>query len=399
MDIQDILKNHYTVSQFIEMIGDKFPLLTKFKDTHQDKIWHAEGDVHIHTDMVLDQTYDIIANQASYLSDDDKFSLIIGALLHDIAKPLVTKDVERNGRICVVAPKHEYMGISYLIHRIQSLNISQENILKIMGMVGYHQVPKLMIMRDKSHWEYFNLSQKARLDLLYFLEIADMKGRIGEDLENQLEYLELFKLYAQENGCFEGAKLPVISDNEYVQMKGFKALLNGSIHMPEEAESKFFAHKDEHGELVVMTGISGVGKSTYIKQKYPDHVLVSLDEIRADLGKNRQDHTNEDKVLQVARLKIKTLLAKKNKVVYDATNIRRDFRDKVLTIGHNYNALTRVDFLTDSLTNIVKRDNEREHSVGAKIIHYQDDRFEYPEFDECDTYSIVFSDASKKKKW
>lgn len=46
-------------------------------------------------------------------------------------------------------------------------------------------------------------------------------------------------------------------------------------------------------------------------------------------------------------MKIKTLLAK-NKVVYDATNIRRDFRDKVLTIGHNYNAMTRVDFLTDS---------------------------------------------------
>lgn len=33
--------------------------------------------------------------------------------------------------------------------------------------------------------------------------------------------------------------------------------------------------------------------------------------------------------------------------------------------------------------------------MGAKIIHYQDDRFEYPEFDECDAYNIVFSEASK----
>ena len=136
MDIQDILKNHYNVSQFIEMVGDKFPLLTKFKETHQDKIWHAEGDVHIHTDMVLEQTYDLIANEASYLSDDDKFSLVIGALLHDIAKPLVTKEAERNGRVCVIAPKHEYVGISYLIHRIQSLNISQDNIMKNYGSCG-----------------------------------------------------------------------------------------------------------------------------------------------------------------------------------------------------------------------------------------------------------------------
>lgn len=397
MDKQDIIKNHYNVDQFIEMIGNKFPLLKSFKDTIQDKVWHAEGDVHIHTDMVLNETYDIIANQASYLSDDDKFCLILGALFHDIAKPLVTTESERNGRVCVIAPKHEYRGISYMIHKIQSLNISQENIMKIIGLIGYHQIPKLMIIRDKSKWEYFNLSQKARLDLLYFLEVADMKGRIGDDLDNQLEYLELFKLYAQENDCFDKPNMPFISHNEYVQKKGFKALLSGSIHMPEEAESKYFKHKDNFGELVVMTGLSGVGKSSYIKANYPDHTLISLDELRGEIGKNRQDHSNEDKVLTQARLKLKTLLAKREKVVYDSTNIRFDFRDKVLTIGHNYDALTRLNFLTDSLDNIVKRDKEREHTVGADvIIKHQDGRFDYPEFDEADDYKIVFNKVSKK---
>ena len=398
MDMQAVLKNHYTVSQFIEMIGDDIPLLKEFKNTHQDKVWHAEGDVHIHTDMVLTETYSLIANEASYLSDDDKFCLIMSALLHDIAKPVTTAERERDGRICVVAPKHEYMGISYLVHKLQGLALTHYQINTILGLVGYHQAPKMFVIRDLSKWQYYSLSQKCRLDLLYFLEVADMKGRTSNDLESQLEYLELFKLYAQEFGCFDQSVMPFISDSPYVQGKGFRALLNGKIFMPEEAQSKYFTHDKLHAELIVLCGISGVGKSSHIKRNYPDHRIISLDEIRASLFKNRQDMSDEGKVRQASTLMIKTALAKKQKIVYDATNVRKDFRDKVLTLGDNYDALTKIDFLTDSLPNIIKRDREREFSVGESVINYQESRFEFPEITESDEYSMIFVENNKKMK-
>lgn len=398
MNMQDILKNNYTVSQFIEMIGDDIPLLKEFKNTPQDKVWHAEGDVHIHTDMVLNETYSLIANEASYLSDEDKFCLIMSALLHDISKPVTTSERERDGRICVVAPKHEYMGISYLVHKLQGLKFTQYQINTILGLVGYHQAPKLFVIRDMSKWQYYSLSQKCRMDLIYFLEIADMKGRTSNDLESQLEYLELFKLYAQEFGCFDKAFVPVISDSLYVQSKGFRALLDGKIVMPEEAEAKYFKHNKEHAELVVLCGISGVGKSSHIKHNYPEHKIISLDDIRGSQFKDRQNMSDEGKVLQIARLQIKTALAKKEKIVYDATNVRKDFRDKVLTIGENYDALTRIDFLTDSIPNIINRDKDREHSVGEKVIKYQEDRFEFPEITEADTYSMVYVEKNRRMK-
>lgn len=399
MNIQDIIKNHYNVDQFIEMVGDNFPLLKRFKETQQDTVWHAEGDVHIHTDMVLNETYDIIANKASHLSDDDKFCLIMAALLHDIFKPIVTKEIERNGRQCIIAPKHEYLGLSYLVHKIQSLNISRENSEKILGMVGYHQAPKMMVIREATQWNYMNLSRKARLDLLYYLEVADMKGRTCSDLTEQLELLELYKLYAQEYNCFDKVNVPFISDNNYVQKKGFRALINNEIFMPEEADAKFYKHKDNHAELVVLTGLSGVGKSTFIKQHYSDYVIVSLDDIRADIcKKGRQDHSSEDKVLYAAKLQMKTLLASKSKIVYDATNVRKEFRAKVLSLGEQYDALTTLCFLTDSLENIIKRDNAREFSVGEGVIHYQDDRFDYPEIDEADDYVLSYAEVKRKKK-
>lgn len=392
MNIQEILKNNYNVSQFIQMIGEEVPFLKLFLTTEQDVIWHSEGNVHTHTDMVLTEIYEIISNQASYLSDDDKFCLIMSALLHDIAKPITTKSVEKNDRICVISPKHEYIGMSYLIHRLQTLKISSDNVLKIIGLVGYHQVPKLLVIRDKNKWEYLNLARKARLNLLYFLEVADIKGRFCEDKADQLEYLELFKMYAIEYGCFDKSNTPFISDNIYVQSKGFQSLLSGSIYMPEEAEAKHFNNKDNHASLVMMVGLSGVGKSLYIQKHYPDHKIVSLDLIREKICKNRQDHSNEGVVLQKAKIDLKTLLNKKEKIVYDATNLRRDFRSKFLDLAENYNALTELVFLSDDINKIYKRDSEREYSVGNKILDYQSKRLEYPEVDESNLYTVKIGD-------
>lgn len=390
MDIKDILKSNYNVNQFIDMIGQEFPLLKEFKNTPQDKIWHAEGDVHIHTDMVLNETYSLIANEASHLSDDDKFCLVLSALLHDITKPITTTESERNGRICVISPKHEYKGISYLTHKLQNLDISQSNIQTILGLVGYHQQPKLFVVRDKSKWDYYNLSRKARLDLLYYLEVADMKGRTSDDLESHLEYLDLFKLYAQEYGCFDKTYVPVIHENEYLHNRGFKALLEQRIVMPEEAEGKFYNHINNHSHMVILCGLSGVGKSNYIRETYPDYKLISLDLLRDQHSKNRQSMENEREIVRLASLQVKTALAKKENIIYDATNIRKDFREKLLTLSHNYDALSEVVFITDKLSNIIKRDNEREHSVGKNVIMNQEYRFEYPEVDEADKSTIVF---------
>jgi predicted kinase len=400
MDIQDIIHHRKTVDHFIEMMGTALPLLKDLKTTPQDHIWHAEGDVHIHTDMVLKEIYDLIENEASYLSDDNKFVLIMSALLHDIAKPVVTKTafLEREKRECVIAPRHEVQGVSYLSHKLNLFDISVENQKKILALVGYHQVPKLLVIKDKNEWHYKDLSKKAPCELFYWLEIADMKGRTCADLENQLEYLELFRLYSEQYECFEKRYEGKISENDYVNYKGWKALLNGDIFMPEEAESKYFNHQNEHSHLVVMTGLSGVGKSSYIEEHYHDYLKISLDNIREELG-DRQDMSNEAEVLRIAKDRLKIALAKKENIVYDATNVRKDFRAKVLDIGEAYHALTEIVYIKDSLDNVLQRDANRTYSVGKNVILSQDYRFECPEMDEADKLTVVHvSNLQKLKK-
>ena len=119
-------------------------------------------------------------------------------------------------------------------------------------------------------------------------------------------------------------------------------------------------------------------------------IIISLDDIRQKIGKNRQDHSNEGEVVRKAKIDLKTALNAKKKIVYDATNLRRDFRDKIIGLSSDYHALTEVVLLTDTLSNIYKRDNDREYSVGKKVLDYQHTRFEYPEHDEADKHKIVF---------
>jgi len=179
-------------------------------------------------------------------------------------------------------------------------------------------------------------------------------------------------------------------ENEYVLHKGFNLLKTGEISMFDEAEAKFFEHKNNHAELILLSGLSGVGKTTYIKENYSNHTIISFDDIRESLS-FRENQKDNAEVVRIAKDRLKIHLARKEKIVFDATNIRIDLRDKILTIGHNYHALNKIVFLVDSLNNIIERDKKREYSVGEKVILTQEYNFQTPDKSEADDVSWVLN--------
>ena len=48
------------IDEFVDVLGDRFPLLKDYQSTPQDREWHAEGDVHIHVGMVLAEAYKLL---------------------------------------------------------------------------------------------------------------------------------------------------------------------------------------------------------------------------------------------------------------------------------------------------------------------------------------------------
>lgn len=392
------------MSEIVTRLGERLPLLHQLEQTPQDPIWHAEGNVLIHCNMVLEQLYSLLDTQLVGIKKEKRAALVLAAALHDIAKPLATQEREIDGRVRVVSPRHELRGRSYLA--LQLAGALPFDILEsLMAMTGYHNGPKLLVVRNKDRGDYLRLSRYVDMQGVYWLEQADMRGRVCVDQEAQLEHLEMFKIFSQDYECWEeknmyhwtsylgvalrgypGATL------DFVTAKAMKDLESGSISTPEEAVAKSYGYRDEYPELVIPVGISGSGKTSWIARHLPEHKIVSLDDIRASLSR-REDQENNSKVVRMARELLRVHLRAKERIVWDATSLRTDFRNQIIDLAKDYGALTTIVAFHVSPDELAKRNKTRQHPVSAGIRLTQSTRAQWPELSESHRFINVDSEG------
>ena len=85
-----------------------FPEIERLRGVPQDPEWHPEGDVEVHTMLVLDAAAAIA--ERDQLEGDDRAVLMFAALAHDFAKADTTSLRERHGRMRWSAWGHEEAG-------------------------------------------------------------------------------------------------------------------------------------------------------------------------------------------------------------------------------------------------------------------------------------------------
>ena len=381
-------------AECVQILGAKFPLLHDLARTEQDAIWHAEGNVAIHTEMVLQSLYTLLGSMEPTIVGRQRQTLILAALLHDIAKPMVTKRKHIGNKARVVAPKHEKLGADYLAVRLMALPLAHTVVKDVLSLVAYHNIPKLLVIRNAGFDAYFKLSLEIELSMLYWLEMADMQGRVCQDQNEQLDILEQFKMFAEEYALWSvddprSEQLKRIQvkqsprEQDYLNAIAVSQLAHGEISVIEEAIAKNFQAAQNYAHLYIMCGVSGSGKSTWISQHLTDFELVSLDEIRKELNGKRACQKNRGQVLQLAKSRLKSALANKRNVVWDATNIRKDFRKLVCDFGVNYGALTTLVIFHKSEQQIRAGNRNREYIVDEEIISKQISRFEWPSATEA----------------
>ena len=392
--IDKLIKSEANIKDYIENYKNIFPLLIDFKDTPQDNIWHAEGDVEMHTGMVIKEIYNLFKNNS--FTDSEKRVLVLAALLHDICKPLTTKEKEINNQKRIVAPKHEKMGMDYLFYKLYDLDLSQDEILNVISLVGYHQIPKLLVVKNKEYSDYLKLSQSVNNKLIYNLEVADIKGRECPDKKEQLEILEIFKLFSKEYGFWNEFNNPIKEESIFLKNKGLKDLINKKIFTPEETKLKYYSSYQNYSHCIVFCGLSGIGKSEE-RKRFKGYNIISLDDIREEFGgvKNRK---YEGQVRQEAKSRLKKYLKEKENIIFDATNIREDFRKQIIDTVDNYNGLSEILCFGDNIKNIVEKDKKRVNSVGEELIIKQEKRFQFPEVGESDISSYISKKENKKLK-
>ncbi|MCX4027755.1 AAA family ATPase [Endozoicomonas sp. SM1973] len=379
-------------AECLSVLGAHFPLLKEFQQTQQEPQWHAEGDVAIHTDMVLTALYRLLDNEAVHITGWRRASLILGALLHDVAKPVTTVQRQVRGHLRWVSPKHETIGRDYLLFRLLPFELPKTVWLTVLHLVGEHQVPKWLVIKDKPIADYLQLARKVDLELIYFLALADMQGRECEDKQWQLELLELFKMQSRQYNLWQQPPhqdwLKVIEQDISCLPKVTQALIKseavylreqGVIHDPADALGKTYHYRNKATpQVIVACGLSGSGKSTWIERHHADLPVISLDSIRQELTGNQADQRQNKQVVTIAKQRLKDCLRNRQSVVWDATNIRRDFRDQLFTMIRNYDGFMQLVMMVNPMDICIKQNQKRANGLSDQIIVEQQNRFEFP---------------------
>lgn len=396
-------ESHRTVDDFIEDLGEAIPWLHDFRTTPQDPEWHAEGDVRIHVDWVLSELRGLFKGEAADLSGDDKTALTLAALLHDVAKPVTTREVEIAGKTRIAAPAHESIGASHLFYKAAPYDISYEQWQQVIALTAAHHLPKRLVVRDLPPRHYHAVARRASPELLYWLERADMQGRECTDKAEQIEILELFRAECETNGIwkddpYEDFRREVETRLEghpsltqkRILWQGIRAYESGDIVMLEESFARFYRFIGSQGHLVILCGPSGSGKTSFVDATLEGYAVVSPDRIREDEFSGRLRKRDQGAVFHQAREALRASLRKPESVVWDATNLRRDQRQRLTGLGLDYEAFVSLVVLQKPESVLFEHNRVRsERAVPEEVLLKQLRRFQLPDTDEAHELLVV----------
>ena len=386
-----------SLEEFVTLLAPQFPLLERLAETGQDPAYHAEGDVFVHTGMVLDECYRILDAEARHFEANERLAFVLGALFHDIAKPITTRRQLFDDGERIVAPRHADRGRSRIAPNLLGLDLPHDVVAQVLAIVGHHHDPKRLVRKERPARSYRRLSRLAPLSLLYTFELADMRGRICDDRDAQLELLQFFRLYAEEAGVwetndpYEGWAEVILegtggcdpATQSFILAQALRSVEAGVIATPHEEVARSYVYRDAYPELVLLCGPSGSGKSTWIAQHGNGARLVSLDDLREELTGRRSDQRRNGEVVQLAKERLREGLRAKERTIWDATSLNRELRGNIITLALDYHARVKLVTFLMPEDQLRQRNRDREHHVPEEVLTRQLERFDLPYADEA----------------
>jgi len=314
-------------------LANSYNWIEDMKGVQQDPIWHAEGDVYVHTKLVTEELIKLIDFQS--LSEQDKHIILSSALFHDIEKRSTTTEEEIDGQMRIVSPRHakkgEFTSREILYTKIQTPFIIREQICKL---VRLHGLPLWAISKDNPDKEVIYSSTVVNNKLLSILSTADVLGRTCQDQEEILLKIEFFKELCKDNQC-------------YTKSKDFKSNYGRFLYFnKEDVYVDYLPFDDLICTVTVMCALPGSGKDTYIRKNL-DQPILSLDDIRRKHKISPKDKKGNGQVIQMAKEKAKEFLRE-------------------------------VPYRT-----LLKQNSDREHKVPESVIDKLIIKLELPDFKEA----------------
>ena len=167
----------FALARELGVVRQILPEMEPLYDCPQDPEWHPEGNVWIHTLMVIDEARKLNAD----LDRPRLATVMLGAVCHDLGKPATTALID--GR--VRSPNHEAEGVAPATRILDRLNVrTLDNFdvrAQVLGLVAEHLRPSAFHKAKDTVTDgaFRRLAQKVDLELLVRFARADCHGRTG----------------------------------------------------------------------------------------------------------------------------------------------------------------------------------------------------------------------------
>ena len=328
---------------------DAFPQLELAKTTPQDPVYHAEGDVWTHTQMVVDAL--LQDSDYALLTNEERETLFLSALLHDVAK-CATTQIAEDGRIS--QPGHSRRGAMDARLMLWEAGAPVAQREAICRLIAVHQVPFFAFADSRrgvsAEFIVRELSWQVDLQLLVQLARADIRGRICPDVGNVLVNIELFQELAREEGCLRTPRRFASAETAVRYFRGA------------ELHPDYALHEEPGSRVIVMCGLPASGKNTWVAQHHGDLPVVSFDDARTELGLKHGE--NEGAAAHRAVDKAKSLLRTKAPFVWNATHLSKQMRSKSVDLCLAYGAQVELVHIEASKPTLLARNNKRDTTLS-----------------------------------
>lgn len=201
---------------------------------------------------------------------------------------------------------------------------------------------------------------------LALLARADVLGRICEDQAELLYRIDCFEGFCNEHHCW-GRAMP-FSTAEARQ----HYLTNDNVYAGYEPFDKPVT------EVVLMSGLPGAGKDSYISRHFHDLPVIALDAIREELGVSPVDKSGTGQVIQLAKERARVLLRQQKPFVWNATNITSQMRAQLIELFVTYKARVKIVYVEVPYRKLHRQNKDREAVVPSLVIDKLVNKLEVP---------------------
>jgi tRNA nucleotidyltransferase (CCA-adding enzyme) len=169
-----------TLAGQVGAFGSSQAMVDAMAATAQEPEWHPEGDVWIHVRMVCQEAMNICLRDG--VEGEERLTVLLGALCHDIGKPSVTRFVPEEGRIR--SKGHSEAGASLVESFLLSLGFGKYASI-VRPLVAYHLEPYKWYAaqgtdQEKTAGDFRKIARAlwpATVEQLAWVAEADMVGR------------------------------------------------------------------------------------------------------------------------------------------------------------------------------------------------------------------------------